>query len=82
VHIVSIVIYIVAALFIVLAVGLVFAYYRERQPGTLLMAVIYGTAAGVAIALTAWVPLAAGFVVAWVVRLMGLEPPPRDGPQS
>ena len=81
-HIVSIVIYIVAALFIVLAVGLVFAYVRERQPGTLLMAVIYATAAGMAVALAAWVPLVAGFVLAWVIKLMGLEPPPRDGPQS
>ena len=81
-HIVNIVIYIIPAVFIVLAVGLLFAYQRERQPGTLLMAVIYGTSAGMAIALVAWVPLVGGFVLAWVVKLMGLDPPPRDGPQS
>jgi hypothetical protein len=82
VHILSIVIYIIAALFVVLVVGLLFAYQRERQPGTLLMAVIYGTSAGMAIALTSWVPLVAGFVLAWVIKLIGLEPPTRNGPQN
>jgi hypothetical protein len=82
VHIVDIVIYIVAALFILLAVGLLFAYLRERQPGTLLMGVTYGTSAGVALALMKWWPLVVGFVLAWVVKLMGLDPPPRNDPQE
>ena len=79
---VDIVVYIVAALFIVLAVGLIFAYIRERQPGTLLMGLAYGTSAGVALALMKWWPLLAGFLIAWVVKLMGLDPGPRNGSQS
>ena len=48
-----ILVYIVSTLFILLAAGLLFAYIRERQPGTLLMAVAYGTSAYAAIALMA-----------------------------
>jgi uncharacterized membrane protein (UPF0136 family) len=82
VHIVSIVIYIVAALFAVLTIGLLFAYYRERQAGTLLMGVIYGTSAGVAVTLMAWWPLVVGFILAWVIKIMGLDPPPPGEPRS
>jgi hypothetical protein len=82
VHIVNIVIYIVAALFIVLTVGLLLAYIRERQSGTLLMAVAYGTSAGVALTLMTWWPLVAGFTLAWVFKLMGLDPPPRDSAEN
>ena len=73
-----IVVYIFAALFILLAVGLAFAYYRERQPGTLLMAVAYGASAGAALALMTWWPLIAGFAIVWALKLMGLDPGPRD----
>ena len=77
-----ILVYIVSTLFILLAAGLLFAYIRERQPGTLLMAVAYGTSAYAAIALMAWWPLAAGFIIAWVFRLIGLEPGSRDKSRS
>jgi hypothetical protein len=79
---VHIVVYIVAALFIVLTLGLLFAYIRERHPGTLLMAVAYGTSAGVALALVKWWPLLAGFIIAWAVKIMGLDPPPRNDPET
>lgn len=77
-----IVVYIVAALFIALAVGLLFSYYRQRHPGTLLMGLVYGTSAGVALALMKWWPLLAGFILAWAIKIMGLEPGPRNGPES
>ena len=79
---VHILVYIVSTLFILLAAGLLFAYIRERQSGTLLMAVAYGTSAYAALALMAWWPLAAGFIIAWVFRLIGLEPGSRDRPRS
>jgi hypothetical protein len=75
---VHILVYIVSTLFILLAAGLLFAYIRERHPGTLLMAVAYGTSAYVALALMTWWPLVVGFVLAWVFRLIGLEPGSRD----
>lgn len=76
---VHIAVYIFAAVFIVLALALLFAYYRERHMGTLLMAMAYGGAAGAAIARVEWWPLVAGLVVAWLVRLAGLDPgAPRD----
>jgi hypothetical protein len=75
---VHILVYIVAAIFILLAAGLVFAYVRHRQPGTLLMAVSYGASAGAALAYMAWWPLVAGFIIAWALRLSGLEPGSRD----
>jgi hypothetical protein len=79
---VHILVYIVSTLFILLAAGLLFAYIRERQPGTLLMAVAYGTSAYAALALMTWWPLVAGFVAAWVFRLLGLEPDSRDKSRS
>jgi hypothetical protein len=79
---VHIVVYIVATLFILLAAGLLFAYYRERRPGTLLMAATYGASAAGALTLVAWWPLVAGFVIAWMFKLMGLEPGSRDPSQQ
>jgi hypothetical protein len=46
------------------------------------MAVAYGTSAYAALGLMAWWPLAAGFIIAWVFRLIGLEPGSRDRPRS
>jgi hypothetical protein len=71
---VNVVIYVFAALFIALALGLFFAYYRTRQPGTLLMGVTYLASAGAAFGYMHWWPLVAGLVLTWVIRLMGLEP--------
>jgi hypothetical protein len=71
---VHIVVYIVAALYLVLAAGLAFAYYRERHTGTLFMAMAYAGAAGAALARMEWWPLVAGFVIAWLIRFVGLDP--------
>ena len=76
---VHVAVYILSAVFIVLAFALVFTYVRERHIGTLLMAMAYGGAAGAAIARLEWWPLLAGLVMAWLVRLAGLDPgAPRD----
>ena len=70
----QIIIYVFAALFIALALGLFFAYYRMRHPGTLLMGITYLAAAGAALGYMQWWPLVVGLVLTWVIRLMGLEP--------
>jgi pheromone shutdown protein TraB len=79
---VHILVYILSTLFILLAAGLLFAYVRDRRPGMLLMAAAYGTSAGAALALMAWWPLVVGFLVAWVFRLIGLEPGSRNKSRS
>jgi hypothetical protein len=71
---VNVIIYILAALFIALALGLLFAYYRTRHPGTLLMGITYLASAGAAIGYRQWWPLVVGLILTWVIRLMGLEP--------
>jgi hypothetical protein len=70
----NIVIYVFSGLFIVLALALCIAYYRSRHPGTLLLGATYGLSAGLALMLMQWWPLALGFVSAWALRLMGLDP--------
>jgi hypothetical protein len=70
---VKIVIYMLAGLFVVMAFGLMFAYYRTRRIGLALMGLAYGAAAVLALALMHWWPLAAGFVFAWALKLLGLE---------
>ena len=70
----NVIIYLVAAIFVALALGLLFAYYRMRHPGTLLMGVTYLASAGAAIGYMQWWPLVVGLVLTWVIRLMGLEP--------
>lgn len=78
----NIVIYIFSGLFIVLTAALLFAYYRTRQPGLVLMASTYGSAAALALVNMQWWPLLAGFALAWVLRLMGLDSVPEAGPGS
>jgi hypothetical protein len=81
------VIYIFGGLFIVLACTMMYVYSRRRHFGMFLLAVIYGMSGAAAIALPRWWPLVAGFVLAWVLRLLGLEPniePPagEENPES
>lgn len=76
----SMVIYVLSGLFILLTLALSFAYYRTRQPGLFLIATTYGSAAALALMLSEWWPLAAGLALAWVLRLMGLDPGSGRGP--
>jgi len=79
---VHIVVYIVAGLFFALALGLVFSWYRERHTGSLFMAMAYAGGAGAALARMEWWPLAAGLIVAWAVRVAGLDPGAPRKPKS
>ena len=68
-------IYIVSGLFIVLSVTIVFGYRRTQHAGLLLMAIVYGVSAVLALWKMHWWPLAGGFALVWIMRLLGMEPP-------
>lgn len=70
----SIIIYIGAALFFLLALALLVTWWRGRHPGALLLAATYAMSAVLALLLHAWWPLVIGFLSAWSLRLMGLDP--------
>lgn len=75
------VIYAFAGLFIVLCLAMLFVFYRSRHVGSFIMGIAYGTAGLVAIQLSHWWPLVAGFVLVWMLKLLGLEPeaePPQE----
>jgi hypothetical protein len=68
-------IYVIAALFIVLCIALIFGYRRTQHAGLLLMSIAYGSSALLALWKVHWWPLAAGFALVWAMRLLGMEPP-------
>jgi hypothetical protein len=68
------IIYVLAGLFIVLSCTMLYAFYRSRNFGLFIMGVTYGTSGLLAIALLHWWPLVAGFVLVWLLKLLGLEP--------
>lgn len=74
------VIYCFAALFASMGGALFFAYWRSRHAGLLLLGVTYFVAALAAIVLSEWWPLVAGFGLAWVLRMMGVEPKTEELP--
>lgn len=71
----TVVIYIISALFIVMCVALIFGYRKTQHAGLLLMSIVYGASAALALWKVHWWPLAAGFALVWVMRLLGMEPP-------
>ena len=74
----EIIIYIFAASFIFMALALMFTYQRTKHYGVFLLGLTYGASAGLAIVLTHWWPLVAGFALAWILRLLGLDPDGRE----
>lgn len=79
-----IVIYVFAASFVFMAVALMITYRRTRHYGVFLLGLTYAASAALAVVLTHWWPLVAGFVLVWVLRFMGLDPDVRkaDGADS
>lgn len=69
----DIVIYIISAMFTLLAAALLFTWWRDRHTGALLLAATYLIAAVLALMLHEWWPLAIGFLSAWSLRLMGMD---------
>lgn len=70
----EIVIYFFAASFVFMAVALTITYRRTRHYGVFLLALTYAASAVLAVVLTHWWPLAAGFALVWVLRFLGLDP--------
>jgi len=70
----TIIIYLFSGLFLMLAAALLFTWWRGRHPGALLLAGTYAMAAVLALMLHEWWPLVIGFLSAWALRLMGVEP--------
>jgi len=68
------VIYLFGGLFIVISCAMLYVFYRSRHFGLFIMGVTYGTSGALALALPHWWPLAAGFVLVWVLKLLGVEP--------
>lgn len=67
-------VYILGGLFLALGAAMLYVAWRSRLFGILLMGIAYGASGALAILLVHWWPLAAGFALVWVLKLMGLEP--------
>ena len=70
----TILLYVVAAFFGLISFGATAAYVQSRHVGALLGGLVFGAAAIAAVAYVSWWPLLAGFVLAWLLRQMGLDP--------
>ena len=70
----AIVIYILAGLSILLAVGGLSAYAQTKHIGLLLSSIISIGFSVLAIVLVHWWPLIVGFGLNWGLRLLGLDP--------
>ena len=67
-------IYVFAAAFVFMAAALMLTYQRTRHYGVFLLGLTYAASAVLAVVLTHWWPLAAGFALVWVLRFLGLDP--------
>ena len=70
----QIIIYFFAAAFSFMAVALMLTYQRTHDYGVFVLGAAYGVSAALAVALTHWWPLAAGFALVWILRLLGVDP--------
>ena len=70
----QIIVYFFAAAFAFMAVALMLTYQRTHDYGVLVLGVAYAVSAALAVARTHWWPLAAGFALVWILRLLGVDP--------
>lgn len=73
----NIIIYFFAASFIFMGAALFLTYRRTKHYGVFVMGLTYGASAVLAVMLMHWWPLVAGFVLVWMLRLLGLDPDTR-----
>ena len=69
-----IILHIIQILFALIALGLLAGFSSSKHIGLILAAVIFSGVAGLSYYLTAWWHLGVGFVLAWGLRLLGLDP--------
>ena len=74
----AIIIYILAALSILLALGGLAAYAQTKHIGLLLSSIVSIGFSALAIIMVEWWPLVVGFGINWVLRLLGLDPGARQ----
>lgn len=70
----NIIIAIFSTFFAFMALAVMFGYFRTGHLGLLLIALVYGASAVLALVLVHWWPLTAGFALLWVMKMIGLEP--------
>jgi len=70
----EILIYILAGVSILLAIGGLSTYSETKHPGLLISSIISIGFSGLAIYLVHWWPLIVGFAANWGLRLLGLDP--------
>jgi len=75
----AIVIYILAGLSILLAIGGLSAYAQTKHVGLLLSSIVSIVFSTLAIVLLHWWPLIVGFSINWTLRLIRLDPGARRG---
>jgi hypothetical protein len=66
--------YLVAAAFIMMSIATLLAYRRTGHYGLFMMGMTYGASGGIAIVLVHWWPLVLGYVLVWVLKLLGQDP--------
>ena len=72
------VVYSFAVMFCFWGLALFFAYSRSKHSGLLLLGLTFVSAGVLAVAMTHWWPLVAGFAISWVLRAMGMDPPAEE----
>ena len=70
----NIVIYVLAGISIVMAIGGLSAYSQSKHPGLLISSIISLVFSILAIYLVHWWPLVVGFAANWGLRLIGMDP--------
>ena len=70
--------YVLSAFFILLGGMMYYVFYRERHFGILLMGMTYAMSGLLAAVLPHWWPLVAGFVMVWMLKMLGLEMGPEE----
>jgi hypothetical protein len=74
----TIVLHIMQAVFALYGVSLFWTFLDSKHFGVLLGGIVFFSAASWSFHLGAWWPLGVGFVVAWGLRLLGLDPGARS----
>ncbi len=69
----NIIIIIISIIFILIAAAVMFACYRTRHAGLFWIGFTYGASGVVALMLMQAWPLAAGFSMVWVMKMMGMD---------
>jgi len=68
------VMYVVQGLFCLMAFGLFSGFFASKNVGLLFAALAFGGSAVASMWLVAWWPLGAGLILAWILRLLGMDP--------